>query len=481
VSQDHVDSEQLGRRRFWTIFGAVLVCMLLASLDQTIVGTALPSIAAQLGGMAQLTWVVTAYLLAVTATTPLWGKFGDLYGHRVVMSVAIVVFLAGSALCGVAWDMPSLIAFRALQGIGAGGLIVLAMAVIALIVSPRERGRYQGYIQAVFTLSSVSGPLIGGLFVDYASWRWVFYVNLPLGVLAVFVIASMLPRSDRRTQHRLDWLGASLLVTAICSLLLITEWGGREFSWESVEIAGLAVVFVAALGGFLLQERRHPEPIVPLGLFRNPVVRVTVVVLLAATACFFAASVFLPVYLQTVRGLAAAESGLLLLPMLLAITITTAVCGRLVSKTGRYKVFPVAGMAFVVLAMFLFSTLGADSNPLLASLYMVVMGVGFGAVGQVMIVAVQNVVPREQLGVTTATANLFRSLGGSIGVAVFGVVFAAGVAGRSGATATASGSHWVFLAALPLAVLGFVATLFLREVPLRGGPVATDKKERVNG
>lgn len=481
MSQDHVDSEQLGRRRFWTIFGAVLACMLLASLDQTIVGTALPSIAAQLGGMSQLTWVVTAYLLAVTATTPLWGKFGDLYGHRVVMSVAIVVFLVGSALCGVAWDMPSLIAFRALQGIGAGGLIVLAMAVIALIVSPRERGRYQGYIQAVFTLSSVSGPLIGGLFVDYASWRWVFYVNLPLGVLAVFVIASMLPRSDRRTQHRLDWLGATLLITAICSLLLITEWGGREFSWESVEIAGLAVVFVAAFGGFLLQERRHPEPIVPLGLFRNPVVRVTVVVLLAATACFFAASVFLPVYLQTVRGLAAAESGLLLLPMLLAITITTAVCGRLVTKTGRYKVFPVAGMALVVLAMFLFSTLGADSNPLLASLYMVVMGVGFGAVGQVMIVAVQNVVPREQLGVTTATANLFRSLGGSIGVAVFGVVFAAGVAGGSGATATASGSHWVFLAALPLAVLGFVATLFLREVPLRGGPVAPNKKERVNG
>jgi EmrB/QacA subfamily drug resistance transporter len=477
-----VSEDQLGRRRFWTIFGAVLVCMLLASLDQTIVGTALPSIAAQLGGMAQLTWVVTAYLLAVTATTPLWGKFGDLYGHRVVMSVAICVFLLGSALCGVAWDMPSLIAFRALQGIGAGGLIVLAMAVVATIVSPRERGKYQGYIQAVFTLSSVSGPLVGGLFVDYASWRWVFYVNLPLGVLAVFIIASMLPRSERHTEHRLDWLGATLLVTAICSLLLITEWGGREFAWESVEIAGLAVVCVAALGGFLLQERRHPEPIVPLGLFRNSVVRVTVVVLLAATACFFAASVFLPVYLQTVRGLAAAESGLLLLPMLLAITLTTAVCGRLVTKTGRYKVFPVAGTALMALAMFLFSTLDAGSNPVLASVYMVIMGVGFGAVGQIMIVAVQNVVPREQLGVTTATANLFRSLGGSMGVAVFGVVFAAGVAGGKGVNATANGSHWVFLAALPLAALAFVATLFLREVPLRGGgPVAPTKKERVNG
>lgn len=493
-------AQRPAHREVLVTFGALLLSMLLASLDQTIVATALPTIAGDLGGLQSLSWVVTAYLLATTATTPLWGKIGDLYGRKKIMGLAILVFLGGSALCGAAWNMSALVAFRAFQGIGAGGLIVMAMAIVGDLFTPRERGRYQGYIQAVFALASVAGPVLGGLFVDHLSWRWVFYVNLPLGVIALSVIGLTMRTPARRTQHRVDYSGAVLLVAAVCSLLLVTVLGGTHYGWTSPQILGLTLAFVLLTAVFVWWERRAAEPVLPLTLFTNPVIVVVDVVLFLATCCFFAANVFLPVYLQVVKHAAATNAGLLLLPMLLSIMLATTVSGRLVSRTGRYKVFPVAGAALVALAMFLFAQLDTATGQLTASALMIVMGLGYGLITQILVVAVQNVVPREQLGTATASTNFFRSLGGSVGVAVFGSVFSAALTGwlrgtvpagsagvsgqalltspgqlarlpepvRSGvAEAVANSLHAVFLTALPIAAVAFVVAIFLREVPLR--------------
>jgi EmrB/QacA subfamily drug resistance transporter len=488
-------------REVMLTFGALLLSMLLASLDQTIVATALPTIAGDLGGLQSLSWVVTAYLLATTATTPLWGKIGDLYGRKRIMGLAILVFLGGSALCGAAWNMTALIVFRALQGVGAGGLIVMAMAIVGDIFSPRERGRYQGYIQAVFALASVAGPVVGGLFVDHLSWRWVFAVNLPLGAVALSVIGLTVRAPARRTEHHVDYLGAALLVAAVCSLLLVTVLGGKQYGWISPQILGLALAFVLLTAAFLWSQQRAAEPVLPLTLFGNPVIVVVDVVLFLATCCFFAANVFLPLYLQVVKHAAATSAGLLLLPMLLSIMAATTVSGRLVSRTGRYKVFPVVGAALVALAMYLFAQLDTGTGQFTASALMIVMGLGYGLITQILVVAVQNVVPREQLGTATASTNFFRSLGGSVGVAVFGTVFSTALTGalrrtvptgsagpvsgqallsspgrlarlpepaRSAvAEAVANSLHAVFLTALPIAAVAFVVVLFLREVPLR--------------
>jgi EmrB/QacA subfamily drug resistance transporter len=495
------EAPNLSRRQILLAFSGLLLAMLLAALDQTITATALPTIAGDLGGINRLSWVVTAYLLASTATTPLWGKIGDLYGRKLLLMTAMVIFLAGSAACGLAQNLNELIGFRALQGIGAGGIMTMAMAVVGDLVSPRERGKYQGYIQAMFAVASIAGPLVGGALVDNTSWRWIFYVNLPIGVVALFLTAVVLQIPQRRIPHKVDYVGAALLVAGVCSLLLVTVWGGQLYAWGSPEIIGLIVGFAVLLAAFLLWERQVAEPILPLPMLATPVVAVASIVFFLATCCFFATTVFLPLYMQIVQGQSAANAGLLLLPMLLSILVTTTGSGWLITKTGKYKIYPVAGTFLMTVAMFLLSRLDASSSRLETTLFMVVMGLGFGMVTQVLVVAVQNTVPREQLGTATGTANFFRSLGGAVGVAVFGAIFAsrlthwlplhlpASVA-RNVSPAALIGSpaqvlhlsasvhsgvvesvaqavHVVFLTATPIAAVAFLVVLTLREVPLR--------------
>ena len=491
----------LSERQILIVFGGLVLGMLLAALDQTIVSTALPTIVGDLGGLDRLSWVVTIYLLAATASTPLWGKLGDLYGRKRLFQATIVVFLTGSALCGIAQSMGQLIAFRGLQGLGAGGLMTLAMAIVGDIVSPRERGRYQGYISVVFLLASVAGPLLGGTFVDHVSWRWVFYVNLPIGAVALLVTSLVLHAPAQRSQARIDYLGAALLAAAITSLLLLTDWGGNRYAWSSGAITGLAAAGLVLLGLFLLQERRAPEPVLPLRLFRDLAFTVVCATLFIATCSLFAVLVFLPLFLQIVTGASATTSGLLLLPMLIGSTTTTVSAGRIMARTGRYKLFPVVGLALMAVGLFLLSRMDAATTRLIASLFMLVFGLGFGMVSQVLVVAVQNAVDRRDLGTATASTNLFRALGGAVGVAVFGAVFAGRlhywlpreVPARLGnldanalqsspdrirhlappvhegvVQAVAHATHSVFLVAAPIAALGFLVALLLRERPLRG-------------
>jgi EmrB/QacA subfamily drug resistance transporter len=470
-------STDLSRRQVMLTFGGLLLAMLLASLDQTIVATALPTIVGDLGGLDQLSWVVTAYLVGATVTMPLWGRASDLYGRKPLFLAAIGVFLAGSALSGVAGSIGELIGFRALQGTGAGGLMTLAMAIVGEIVAPRERGRYQGYIQMVFVVASVAGPLLGGVFADHLSWRWVFYVNVPIGVAAFALTATALRLPARRgARVRIDYLGAAMLAAGLTCLLLVTTWGGVQYAWGSAEITGLGIAAVALLAAFVLRERRAAEPILPLRLFRDPVFAVVSATLFLTTLAFFAVIVFMPIHLQVVTGASATASGLLLLPLLLAATASTALCGRVISRTGRYKVFPVAGLALMTTGLVLLSQITAGTGRMTCALLLVVFGAGFGMVSQVLVIAIQNAVDRSDLGIATASANLFRSLGGSVGVAVFGAIFASRM-GTTGVDATrlsatpdavAEALHPVFLVAAPVAALGLLVVLLLREMPLRG-------------
>jgi EmrB/QacA subfamily drug resistance transporter len=447
-------------------FAALVLAMLPAVLDQTILATALPTIAADLGRLSDVSWLVTAYVVASTASTPLWGKLGDRHGHKRLLQVSLALFVATSALCGAAQDMTQLIVVRALQGLGAGGLMTLAMAAVGDLVAPRERGRYQGYISATFAVATVVGPLLGGLIVDHASWRWVFYVNLPVGALALAALAARLPAPPVERQSRpLDLAGAALLAAATSTLLLTTVWGGGRYAWGSPQILGLLAATVLLAAALAARERRAAEPIVPLTMLRTRAVAVASATLFLATAALFAVVVFVPVFLQKAAGATPTEAGLLMAPMMLGTTATTILAGRRIAATGRYKAFPVAGLATMAAGLALLAATAGEAEPAITAVALVVFGAGFGGVSQVLVMAVQNSVDRRELGTATAATNFFRALGGALGAAVLGAVFAA----RLGAHGTdvAGAARAVFAAAVPLAVLGLLTVLRLPERPLR--------------
>lgn len=483
------------------IMSALMTAMLLAALDQTIVSTALPRIASDLNGLNRLSWVATAYLLTSAVSTPLYGKISDLFGRKKIFQISIVIFLIGSMLCGLSQNMSQLILFRGLQGLGAGGLMTLVLAIIGDLVSPRERGRYQGYFGAVFGVSSIAGPLLGGFFTDHLSWRWIFYINLPLGLLALSLISARLHLPVHKTEHKIDWAGAGLLAVSVVSLLLVTVWGGSDYSWTSKQIIGLAATFIVSTAAFILRERKAAEPIIPLSLFKNDIFSTSVLLSLLSGLGLFGAIIFLPEYQQIVRGYSATKSGLLLLPLVGGMLVAVILSGRLVSKTGRYKFLPVFGTLTMALGFWLFSHVSVSTSQAMLSVWMVVLGLGVGSFMQVMTVAVQNAVDRRDLGTATSVVTFFRSIGSSLGAAIFGAVLTSRLTFhlgqlipssshvhvtsqtlQSGANtlhklppntvslileAFARSFHDIFLIGIPFALLAFLVALHLREKPLR--------------
>jgi EmrB/QacA subfamily drug resistance transporter len=498
----------VSQRRRLIIIGALLLGMLLAALDQTIVATALPTIAGDLHGLSHISWVVTAYLLASTVSTPLWGKLGDLYGRKTFFEAAIVIFLAGSALAGLSHSILELIAFRAVQGIGGGGLLTGAQTIVADVVPARERGRYQGLFGSVFGVTSVLGPLIGGFFVDNLSWRWVFYVNLPIGVVALAVVAAVLPGRLRRAQHSIDYLGTALLAGAATSLVLLTSLGGVTYAWSSAPIFILGAAAVVLGAAFVWAESRAAEPVIPLHLFRNRVFSASSAVGFVVGFAMFGSIAYLPQYMQIVKGASPTVSGLRLLPLMVGLLTTSITTGRLVTRWGRYRIFPILGTAVMTLGLYLLSRLGVTTSVWLSSLYMLVLGAGIGASLQVLVVAVQNAVDYTDLGAATGGATFFRSIGGSFGTAIFGAVFANvlpgnlaaslhglrlphGLTAASGAspavlarlpaaihlgyiTGYAKSLQTVFLVGVPFAALAFALSWTLKDVPLRTTVGQTD-------
>ncbi len=424
TANSSTQNTSLSQRQILVIFAGLLLGMLLASLDQTIVSTALPTIVGDLGGLNELSWVVTAYLLASTSSTPLWGKLGDLYGRKHLFQVAIVIFLVGSALSGISRDMLMLIGFRALQGLGGGGLIVTAQAIIADVVSARERGRYQGIFGAVFGVSSVVGPLIGGFFVDHLSWRWVFYVNIPIGIVALIVTSIVLPAAQQRRQVTIDYHGTVLIAGGATSLVLLTTLGGTIYPWNSLVIVLLGVLAVVLLVEFVFTEQRAANPVLPLPLFRNKVFVVASAVSFIVGFAMFGSITFLPLYLQVVKGVDPTISGLRLLPLMVGLLATSTGSGQLISRWGRYRMFPIIGTPIMVIGLFLLSRMNEHTGLLASSASMFVLGIGLGLVMQVLIIAVQNAVDYRDLGAATSGATFFRSIGSSFGVAIFGAIFA---------------------------------------------------------
>ena len=397
----------VGRRRL--VFGALLLVLFVAALDQTIVATALPTIVGELGGFEHLSWVVTAYLLASTVVGPIYGKLGDMYGRKRVLQAALVLFLAGSTLCGLAGSMLELIVFRAVQGLGGGGLIVVSMAVVGDIVAPRERGRYQGLFGGVLGVAVVAGPLLGGFFVDNLSWRWIFYINLPLGLVALVVISSVLESRQVTELCRIDWLGTLVLAVGLSGVILYTSLGGTSYAWDAPWMLAAISASVALLALFPLVEARAAEPIVPLELFRNATFRTTSAIGFGIGFALFGSVTFIPVYLQIVKGYSATASGLLLTPMMLGVLVTSTASGFLISRYGSYRRFPRAGTALAAVALYLLSTLEPGTATWVAGLYMLLLGLGLGLVMQVLVLAAQNAVDYRLLGVATSSALLFRA------------------------------------------------------------------------
>jgi EmrB/QacA subfamily drug resistance transporter len=420
-------SEGFTHRQILVIMSGLMMGMFLASLDQTIVSTALPTIVGDFHHSNLLSWVITAYLLASTASTPIWGKAGDLYGRKRLFQLAIVLFLVASALCGLSRNIFELIAFRGLQGIGGGGLLSLAFAIIGDVIPPRERGRYQGYFGAVFGVSSVVGPLAGGFAVDHLTWRYIFYVNLPLGVAALIVTNRVLRLPVRRREVNIDWWGAILLVAGVSCILLAVQLGGSTFPWGSWQIIGLFVLGALVLAGFVLREAAAPEPILPLGLFRLRIFTVSNVISFVSGVAMFGALAFLPQYLQLVHGVSATESGLLLLPLLVGLLAMSISSGLYISRTGRYRWFPLAGTIIVTIGLVLLSRLGAHTSLTIVGLDILVFGIGLGLFMQVLTLVVQNAVPMKELGVATSSVTFFRSMGGAIGASALGAILTAGI------------------------------------------------------
>jgi EmrB/QacA subfamily drug resistance transporter len=486
----------LTRRQILIVFSGLLLAMLLAALDSTIVATALPTIVGEFGSLERLAWVVTAYLLAQTIVTPLYGKLGDLFGRKVVLQSGIVIFLLGSVLCGVSQSMGQLILFRFIQGLGGGGLMVTTQAVVGDIVPARDRGRYQGIFGAVFGISSIAGPLLGGYFTTELSWRWIFYINLPLGLLAMTVIAATLPRRTERVSHAIDFMGTALLALALSSIVLFSDLGGVTFPWTSPPMIALAIGSVIMLIAFVAVERRAAEPVLPLSLFANRTFTLTAMIGLIVGFALFGSVTYIPLFLQVVNGATPTGSGLQLLPMMGGMLITSIASGQLISRWGRYRIFPIAGTAVTAFGLFLLSRMNADTTVAQASVYMLVLGLGFGSVMQVLVIAVQNAVDYRQLGVATSGATLFRLMGGSLGTAVFGAIFASRLAAQLSLTPSAvlpegtgispqvladmepgvravyieaftSSLSVVFFTAMVIALIAFVLTWLVPELPLR--------------
>ena len=416
------DSAAFTHRQILVIMSGLMLGTFLASLDQTIVSTALPTIVGDFHRSDLLSWVITAYLLASTASTPAWGKAGDLYGRKRVFQLAIVVFLIGSVLCGASQNMYELIAFRGLQGVGGGGLIALVFAIIGDIIPPRQRGRYQGYFGATFGISSVVGPLAGGFAVDHLDWRYIFYINLPLGILALLVTNRVLKLPLRRREVLIDWWGALLLVLGVSSILLATQSGGNDFPWASVQIVGLFAGGAILLIGFVLHEHLAPEPILPLSLFKLQIFTLANIMAFVSGIAMFGALAFLPQYLQLVHGVSATASGLLLLPLLMGLLFTSIFSGRYISRTGRFRFFPLAGTILVTAGLFLLTHIAAHTSLFFVGLYILVFGSGLGLFMQVLTLVVQNAVPMRQMGVGTSSVTFFRSMGGAIGASAFGAL-----------------------------------------------------------
>lgn len=410
------------------VFSGLVLVMLLASLDGTIVSTALPTIVGELGGLERLSWVVTSYLLAQTVVTPLYGKLGDLYGRKVVLQAAIVLFLVGSALCGLSRSMTELIVFRALQGLGGGGLMVTTQAVVGDIVPPRDRGRYQGIFGAVFGVASVAGPLLGGYFTTHLSWRWIFYVNLPLGVLALAVLAVTLPAHSDRVRHAIDYAGAATLAVALSAIILLCDLGGTALAWTSPWMLALITALVISLAAFISVESRAAEPIMPLRLFKEPAFTFTSAVGLIVGFALFGSVTYLPLYLQVAKGMSPTASGLQMLPQMGGTLVTSILTGQLISRFGRYKLFPIIGTGIMTVGLFLLSRITPQTDNLHAGLMMLTLGLGMGMVMQVLVIAVQNAVDYQDLGVATSGAILFRLIGGSLGTAALGAIFSSRLA-----------------------------------------------------
>jgi EmrB/QacA subfamily drug resistance transporter len=487
----------LDHRRVLVAFSGLVMVMLLAALDSTIVSTALPTIVGELGGLEHLAWVVTGYLLAQTVVTPVYGKLGDLYGRKIVLQAATVLFLLGSVLCGLSQSMTQLILFRAVQGLGGGGLAVTTQAVVGDIVAPIDRGRYQGIFGAAYGLASIAGPLLGGYFTTHWTWRWIFYINLPFGIIALFVLHATLPARTERISHAIDYAGALLLAVFLTAVTLVADFGGLTYPWSSPPMLGLVAISIASLGGFVAVERRAVTPVIPLRLFANRTFALTSGIGLIVGFALFGSVTYLPVFLQVVRGASPTSSGLQMLPMMIGMLTASIIVGQLISRTGKYKVFPVAGTAVAATGLALLARVSVTTTAASMSLAILLLGLGIGMVMQVLVIAVQNAVDYRDLGVATSGATLFRLVGGSLGTALLGAVFSvrltASLASAGASTignaasrmtahdlavlspaaraayvhAFAGAVDTVFALAAVVAAVGFILTLLLPEHPLR--------------